>query len=89
MINANGGDDRISATGNLAALIKLTIDGGTGNDTILGSNGDDTLLGGDGNDFIDGQQGSDVALLGGRRRCVSMGSGRRQRYGRRPRPAPT
>ena len=64
VINANGGDDRISATGNLAALIKLTIDGGTGNDTILGGNGDDTLLGGDGNDFIDGQQGNDVALLG-------------------------
>ncbi len=64
VLNAGGGDDRISATGNLAALIKLTIDGGTGNDTILGSNGDDTLLGGDGNDFIDGNQGSDTALLG-------------------------
>src|SRR5262245_61780591 len=52
VLNMNGGDDRFSATGDLASLIKLTVDGGTGNDTILGSNGNDTLLGGDGNDFI-------------------------------------
>ena len=64
VVNMNGGDDTFSATGNLAALIKLTVDGGAGNDTILGSNGADTLLGGDGNDFIDGQQGNDVAFLG-------------------------
>jgi Ca2+-binding RTX toxin-like protein len=64
VVNMNGGDDSFSATGNLAALIKITVDGGTGNDTILGSNGADLLLGGDGNDFIDGQQGNDVALLG-------------------------
>jgi len=64
VVNMNGGDDSFSATGNLAALIKITVDGGAGNDTILGSNGIDTLLGGDGNDFIDGQQGNDVAFLG-------------------------
>ena len=64
VVNANGGDDSISATGNLAALIKITVDGGAGNDTLLGSNGIDILLGGDGNDFADGQQGNDVAFLG-------------------------
>src|SRR6478736_5000595 len=64
VLNMNGGDDRFSATGNLAALIGVTVDGGTGNDTILGSNGADLLLGGDGNDFIDGNQGNDTALLG-------------------------
>jgi len=63
-LNMNGGNDSFSATGNLAALIKLTVDGGTGNDTILGSNGVDLLLGGEGDDFIDGQQGNDVALMG-------------------------
>jgi Ca2+-binding RTX toxin-like protein len=63
-VNANGGDDSFSATGNLAALIAITVDGGAGNDTLLGSNGVDLLLGGDGNDFADGQQGNDVALLG-------------------------
>ena len=55
VLNMNGGDDSFSATGNLAALISITVDGGTGNDTILGSNG---------NDLIDGQQGNDVAFLG-------------------------
>jgi Ca2+-binding RTX toxin-like protein len=64
VLNANGGDDNFSATGNLAALIKITVDGGTGNDQLLGSNGIDVLLGGDGNDFVDGQQGNDVGFLG-------------------------
>jgi Ca2+-binding RTX toxin-like protein len=64
VVNMNGGDDHFSATGNLAALIKLTVDGGAGNDTILGTNGAENLLGGSGNDVIDGNQGNDVALLG-------------------------
>jgi Ca2+-binding RTX toxin-like protein len=64
VLNANGGDDNFSATGNLSALIAITVDGGTGNDTILGSNGADTLLGGDGDDLVDGQQANDVAFLG-------------------------
>jgi Ca2+-binding RTX toxin-like protein len=64
VLNMNGGNDTFSATGNLAALIKITVDGGAGNDTILGGNGVDTLLGGDGNDFIDGNQGNDIASLG-------------------------
>src|SRR5215204_4086428 len=37
VLNANGGDDSFSATGNLATLIAITVDGGSGNDTILGS----------------------------------------------------
>jgi Ca2+-binding RTX toxin-like protein len=64
VVNMNGGNDTFSATGNLAALISVTVDGGTGNDTILGSNGNDSLLGGDGDDFIDGQQGNDAIFLG-------------------------
>src|SRR5262249_15815421 len=48
----------------LATLIKITVDGGAGNDTILGSNGADRLSGGDGNDFIDGNQGNDTIDLG-------------------------
>ena len=39
VLNANGGVDSFSATGNLAALISITVDGGSGDDTILGSNG--------------------------------------------------
>jgi Ca2+-binding RTX toxin-like protein len=64
VLNMNGGDDTFSATGNLAALISLTVDGGAGNDTIRGGNGADVLRGGDGNDFIDGNQGADTAFLG-------------------------
>ncbi len=64
VLNMGGGNDSFSATGNLAALVKVTVDGGGGNDTILGSNGIDTLFGGDGDDFIDGQQGNDVGILG-------------------------
>jgi Ca2+-binding RTX toxin-like protein len=64
VLNANGGDDSFSATGNLAALIQITVDGGSGNDTILGGNGADILIGGDDNDFIDGNQGNDTILMG-------------------------
>jgi Ca2+-binding RTX toxin-like protein len=64
VLDANGGADSFSATGNLAALVKITVDGGAGNDTLLGSNGADVLLGGDGDDVVDGNQGDDVGLLG-------------------------
>src|SRR5690606_26673690 len=57
VLNANGGNDFFSATGNLAALIQITVDGGAGDDTLLGSNGADLLIGDAGNDFIDGNQG--------------------------------
>jgi Ca2+-binding RTX toxin-like protein len=64
VLNANGGDDALSTTGNLAGLIRITADGGAGTDTLTGSNGADLLLGGEGNDFVDGQQGDDTAFLG-------------------------
>src|SRR6516164_2953796 len=64
VVNANGGDDTITAGNGLAGLIKLTIDGGAGNDTITGGDGNDTLLGGDGNDVIAGGRGNDTAQLG-------------------------
>jgi Ca2+-binding RTX toxin-like protein len=58
------GNDTLTATGNLAALTRITFDGGAGNDTIRGGNGADVLLGGSGNDFVDGNQGNDTADLG-------------------------
>src|SRR4030088_544039 len=64
VVNANGGDDVITAGNGLANLIKLTIDGGAGNDTITGGDGNDTLLGGDGNDVITGGRGNDTTQLG-------------------------
>src|SRR5258705_2415790 len=64
VVNANGGDDVITAGNGLAPLIKLTIDGGAGNDTITGGDGNNVLIGGDGNDVITGGRGNDVAQLG-------------------------
>ena len=64
VVNANGGDDVITAGNGLAGLIKLTVDGGAGNDTITGGDGADTLLGGDGNDVVTGGIGNDTAQLG-------------------------
>jgi Ca2+-binding RTX toxin-like protein len=64
VVNALGGNDSITATTLPAGVIKLTLDGGAGNDSILGSQGDDVILGGAGNDFIFGDDGNDVALMG-------------------------
>src|SRR4051794_34287997 len=64
VVNMNGGDDTFTGSNGLATLIKLTVDGGTGNDKITGGDGDDLLLGGDGNDVITGGRGNDRALLG-------------------------
>ena len=58
-INGGDGDDTISAVGNIAALTALTIDGGTGNDTILGGDGGDVLTGGTGADMLTGGAGDD------------------------------
>src|SRR5262249_682033 len=48
VIQGQGGNDTINASGLPAGVIGLTIDGGAGNDVIIGSQGADTLLGGDG-----------------------------------------
>jgi Ca2+-binding RTX toxin-like protein len=66
VLNVNGlaGNDSISGAVGLAALIKLGIDGGAGNDTINGGDGSEALLGGDGNDAVDGNRGDDTGFLG-------------------------
>jgi Ca2+-binding RTX toxin-like protein len=64
VVNMNGGDDTFTGANGLAPLIKLTVDGGAGNDTITGGDGNDTLLGGDGDDTIIGGRGDDL-MLGG------------------------
>ncbi len=64
VLNANDGDDSFSATGDLATLIEIQVDGGAGNDKLLGGNGVDHLVGGEGDDFLDGNQGNETAFLG-------------------------
>jgi Ca2+-binding RTX toxin-like protein len=63
-IFALGGDDSIDASALPASAVKLGVDGGAGDDTILGGAGADVLRGGDGNDLIDGGGGADTVLLG-------------------------
>lgn len=63
-VRGGGNDDQISASGIVAGTVKLTLDGGAGDDTIFGSKGNDTLIGGAGVDFIVGNAGDDVALMG-------------------------
>jgi len=64
VVNGNGGDDSFTASGDLASLIALDVNGGDGNDRIDGGNGSDTLTGGAGDDVIDGNQGADSVSLG-------------------------
>ncbi|MDQ7249856.1 beta strand repeat-containing protein [Dongia sedimenti] len=64
VVNALGGNDTIDAGGMQAATVRLTLDGGAGNDKITGGDGADVILGGDGNDTVVGGRGNDVAFLG-------------------------
>jgi Ca2+-binding RTX toxin-like protein len=59
-----GGDDTIAGQNGIGQLTQLTLDGGSGNDTVRGGDGNDLLLGGSGNDVVDGNIGSDTAQLG-------------------------
>ncbi|MFO0950749.1 MAG: calcium-binding protein [Isosphaeraceae bacterium] len=64
VVRANGGDDTFTAQNGLASLIRLSVDGGAGNDTITGGDGADLLVGGDGRDVVTGGRGNDTVLLG-------------------------
>ena len=63
-VRGRGGNDTIAGSNGLAPLTNLTIDGGSGDDTIRGGDGNDQLIGGGGTDSVDGGRGTDVALLG-------------------------
>jgi Ca2+-binding RTX toxin-like protein len=63
-VKALGGNDTVSAAALPATVVKLTLDGGTGNDIITGSQGADSLIGDDGSDLITGGRGDDLALMG-------------------------
>ena len=60
VVNTIGGDDVVNASGLAAGFIKLTADGGEGDDNLIGSAGDDILLGGLGDDVLIGGPGVDV-----------------------------
>jgi hypothetical protein len=70
-VNALGGNDTVDASGLLqtsaSPLIRLIVNGGAGNDTVIGSQGNDEFLWnpGDGSDTIDGQGGLDALTFNG------------------------
>jgi hypothetical protein len=66
-VNGLGGNDTVDASNLAAGQIKLTVNGGTGSDTIIGSQGGDTFVWnpGDGSDTIDGQAGIDKLTFNG------------------------
>ena len=65
-VRADGGNDviRIDQVNGAFADEATTLDGGTGNDTIVGGDGNESLVGNAGNDSIDGNRGADQADLG-------------------------
>jgi Ca2+-binding RTX toxin-like protein len=64
IVMGNGGPDHLTGVSGLAALIRLTLNGGGGADVITGGDGGDVLDGGNGNDRISGGVGND-SLFGG------------------------
>ena len=69
------GDDEIIGSNGLAGLTALTIDGGSGNDTLVGGDGADVLIGGRGSDQVNGGRGNDVAYLGSGRDTFTWNPG--------------
>jgi hypothetical protein len=61
-VDGRDGDDIVSAS---TATMRLTLDGGDGDNVLLGGPGDDELIGGDGFDDAKGGGGRDTATLGG------------------------
>jgi hypothetical protein len=55
---------RVDQTNGAFADEALTVDGGSGDDTMLGGDGNETFVGGSGSDFVDGNRGHDTAFLG-------------------------
>ncbi len=58
-VNGLGGNDSITANDGVGALTLLSVDGGTGVDTVKGSEGADLILGGDATDVLSGGGGDD------------------------------
>ncbi|MCI0347498.1 MAG: calcium-binding protein, partial [Chloroflexi bacterium] len=64
VVSGGAGDDTIDATAVPGGIVKVTLDGGDGDDTLLGSGTADLFLGGAGDDFMDGEDGDDLARMG-------------------------
>jgi hypothetical protein len=64
VLDAQGGDDVVSASSLADGVLGLVLEGGDGDDELTGSRGADLIVGGDGNEFAIGGPGDDTASLG-------------------------
>lgn len=62
VVNAGGGNDKVTIASNVA--IPSTLNGGDGNDTLVGGASADTINGGNGNDVETGNGGADTEIGG-------------------------
>jgi hypothetical protein len=58
-LDLRGGDDRVDVAPESTLRVRVTVDGGDGNDELHGAFGAETLLGGSGDDLLDGAGGDD------------------------------
>jgi Ca2+-binding RTX toxin-like protein len=61
-VNGLGGDDTFNGAAGLAPLTLVSLDGGTGDDSLTGGDGPDLITGGDGNDKLNGDGGDDRVI---------------------------
>ncbi len=73
-VDGQAGNDWLTAAGAALGQVRLTLQGGYGNDTLDGSQGTDTLDGGGGNDSLTGGDASE-SLLGGDGQDTLSGQG--------------
>jgi Ca2+-binding RTX toxin-like protein len=64
-VAGSGGNDSINAQNLNAGLLKVTIEGGPGTDTLTGSRGSDAIVGGEDDDTIFWTLGTPADLVGG------------------------
>lgn len=64
IVNGDGGNDKIDASGLAKDTIQLSINGGAGKDTLIGGQGDEYIDGGEGNDLIIAGYGNDTVTGG-------------------------
>jgi Ca2+-binding RTX toxin-like protein len=61
-VNGQAGNDKIDASGLSAGLINLTLNGGSGDDSLVGSRGNDVVIGGTGVDLALMDAGADTFI---------------------------
>lgn len=78
VVNGSGGDDVINAA---ASAFSVSLDGGSGRDSLIGGSANDLLFGGSGDDTIRGGAGDDLVNGMGENDCLFGDAGNDELYG--------